>query len=58
MIADYHLISISGISEERNVMKKALKELLIETINMAWTGVVIGGGIAMGFLAVLALLIH
>lgn len=39
-------------------MKKALKELLIETINMAWTGVVIGGGIAMGFLAVLELLIH
>jgi len=35
-----------------------IKKIVCDAINMVWAGAMIGGGVAIGFFAVCALLIH
>lgn len=35
-----------------------IKKIVCDAINMAWAGAMIGGGVAIGFFVVCALLIH
>lgn len=39
-------------------MVKVIKEFVGDAVTMVWAGMLIGGGIALGFFAVCALLIH
>lgn len=36
-------------------MKKKIKEFVCDSISCAWSGIVIGGGIALGFVAVISI---
>lgn len=39
-------------------MKEKIKEIVYNSIIVAWAGVVVGGGIAIGFMAMLTILLH